>query len=401
LELSELNYKMYSWWYRSSFGVDDSGVHSYAVNVARENKQIPNLLADVQSAANWPQQRIHDVFYVLFGRPDGCILVSEDGQRVYLVQGIAQSLHEPIQARSRLPIMIRTTLLPFEGYLVYDGLMTVQPAEITPTRVRKLWKAYWSAVENGTLIAGSGPNCHTGPLKSNGKKNKKKKNKKNKKKASAAGAKGDDDEDDGDDDEDDDDVQPAKPPVDPRVLPKKDYSKLVARLAAAPHFAKLDPNGLWVFRRFDYTLASNPDFAYGILSGGGMPMHMGQYSSLVPTCDDIMKALEDVIFRRRGNNKVPSTVSIDAIEVIEPMRELLKLAGIDVLYYAPPSKEEEAMLHPQRPMGTRVCALCHMTSEDAGVPALLKCGRCKSAFYCSQAHQKEHWKYHKLECGQK
>lgn len=361
------------------------------------------MLSDAQASANWPQERIHDVFYVLCGRPDGTILISEDGQRVYLVQGIAQPLHEPIMMRTRLPIMIRTTLLPFQGYLAYDGLMTVEPSEISPSRVRKLWKSYWNAVENGTLIAGSGPNCHTGPGKS--KSGKKKKSKKTNKK-NGGGAAGDDDKDDGDDDvENGASAEPAKPAVDPRLLPKKDHSKLLARLAAAPHFGKFEPAGMWVFRRHDYTLASNPDFFFAVLSGAGMPLHMGSYSSLVPTCDDIMKALDQIVFGGHGGGsgirKAPGAVSIDAIEIIEPMRALLKPAQIEVLYYAPPSKEEEAMLHPQRPMGTRTCALCSLTAEEAGVPALLKCGRCKSAFYCSQSHQKQHWKYHKMECGQK
>lgn len=29
---------------------------------------------------------------------------------------------------------------------------------------------------------------------------------------------------------------------------------------------------------------------------------------------------------------------------------------------------------------------------------LLKCGRCRSSFYCSKEHQKQHWKEHKLIC---
>lgn len=29
---------------------------------------------------------------------------------------------------------------------------------------------------------------------------------------------------------------------------------------------------------------------------------------------------------------------------------------------------------------------------------LLKCGRCRSSFYCSKEHQKQHWKKHKLIC---
>ncbi|KAM6922721.1 egl nine homolog 1 isoform 1-T1 [Lycodopsis pacificus] len=38
------------------------------------------------------------------------------------------------------------------------------------------------------------------------------------------------------------------------------------------------------------------------------------------------------------------------------------------------------------------CELCGKMEN------LLKCGRCRSSFYCSKAHQKQHWKKHKLIC---
>ncbi|XP_074502724.1 egl nine homolog 1 [Sebastes fasciatus] len=38
------------------------------------------------------------------------------------------------------------------------------------------------------------------------------------------------------------------------------------------------------------------------------------------------------------------------------------------------------------------CELCGKMEN------LLKCGRCRSSFYCSKEHQKQHWKKHKLNC---
>ncbi|XP_018606495.2 egl nine homolog 1-like isoform X2 [Scleropages formosus] len=38
------------------------------------------------------------------------------------------------------------------------------------------------------------------------------------------------------------------------------------------------------------------------------------------------------------------------------------------------------------------CELCGKMEN------LLKCGRCRSSFYCSKEHQKQHWKKHKLVC---
>lgn len=65
-----------------------------------------------------------------------------------------------------------------------------------------------------------------------------------------------------------------------------------------------------------------------------------------------------------------------------------------------------------------LCALCgYVTSETPILQSLaalsfvtfsvcyrcrgsLLCGQCKGAHYCSKAHQKEHWKCHKLLCSQ-
>ncbi|KAK5717937.1 hypothetical protein LTR15_008780 [Elasticomyces elasticus] len=43
------------------------------------------------------------------------------------------------------------------------------------------------------------------------------------------------------------------------------------------------------------------------------------------------------------------------------------------------------------------CAVCHSKAAKDG-SKLLTCGRCKVRKYCSKAHQKGHWKIHKLVC---
>jgi len=42
-------------------------------------------------------------------------------------------------------------------------------------------------------------------------------------------------------------------------------------------------------------------------------------------------------------------------------------------------------------MNEKQCAVC-------GVDGLHQCSVCKSIRYCSKAHQKLHWKVHKLNC---
>lgn len=41
---------------------------------------------------------------------------------------------------------------------------------------------------------------------------------------------------------------------------------------------------------------------------------------------------------------------------------------------------------------SRICAVC-------GVISSLCCSKCKYIFYCSPAHQKDHWQIHRNDCG--
>lgn len=45
-----------------------------------------------------------------------------------------------------------------------------------------------------------------------------------------------------------------------------------------------------------------------------------------------------------------------------------------------------------------LCRVCSRSAEDAGVPALLRCGRCKIVRYCSQQCQQRAWRDHKAFC---
>lgn len=40
----------------------------------------------------------------------------------------------------------------------------------------------------------------------------------------------------------------------------------------------------------------------------------------------------------------------------------------------------------------RLCGLCGMTASH-------RCSRCKAMYYCSEAHQRSHWKSHKPNCN--
>lgn len=66
-----------------------------------------------------------------------------------------------------------------------------------------------------------------------------------------------------------------------------------------------------------------------------------QGSNLVPTVDDILRAirsaLKNPIWGGRGK---PKYVAVDAKEIVDRLKEILKPAGIEAGYYPPPSNEE-------------------------------------------------------------
>lgn len=39
------------------------------------------------------------------------------------------------------------------------------------------------------------------------------------------------------------------------------------------------------------------------------------------------------------------------------------------------------------------------SEPSCGSEASLRCSKCKSVYYCSESHQRQHWKVHKLCCG--
>lgn len=52
--------------------------------------------------------------------------------------------------------------------------------------------------------------------------------------------------------------------------------------------------------------------------------------------------------------------------------------------------EEETVFH------ANICFVCNLTARET---RLKHCGSCKMISYCSEAHQKKHWKKHKKLCG--
>jgi hypothetical protein len=82
-----------------------------------------------------------DDFYIVRHLKDNTILLTGNEEKLYGVVGISGGLDEffPDQA---LPIVIRTTLLPFKQQIVYDGFFTIHPIHFGGNITRRLKQVY-------------------------------------------------------------------------------------------------------------------------------------------------------------------------------------------------------------------------------------------------------------------
>ncbi|XP_034537824.1 egl nine homolog 1 [Notolabrus celidotus] len=81
----------------------------------------------------------------------------------------------------------------------------------------------------------------------------------------------------------------------------------------------------------------------------------------------------------------------------EPDRDWQKEADTDRQRVLDTDRQRDLDRDRQRDLDRdrQYCELC------GNMENLLKCGRCRSSFYCSKEHQKQHWKKHKLICKEK
>lgn len=161
--------------------------------------------------------------------------------------------------------------------------------------------------------------------------------------------------------------------------------------------------GLWILRRFDYSEKDNPNHLVSVMSESGPIVMAYQYSSLIPTLDDIISlvsvatksSLLGTVF---PGPRLPYHISVDAIEVFEDCKILFASIGVTITYYPPPSAEET--YYCQGPKYEDFCLHCRKSEKEAkrDGQTLLRCGRCRNALYCCKEHQKADWKKHKHFC---
>ncbi len=106
--------------------------------------------ADLAVVANWRYRRAGS-FYIVRALKKYTIFLSEDAPpRAYGVLGLSTPIEE--LARGPLPVLAQTVLLPFEGQIIYDGLLQWYAVVFGPGIRARLNAEYRNAQEREGII---------------------------------------------------------------------------------------------------------------------------------------------------------------------------------------------------------------------------------------------------------
>lgn len=128
-------------------------------------KQMYSAWCEESDVARWGDaaSRRTGLFFLVEDTEDGAVLVDEKDGAVYEVFGIKETVCEPIvRGGGYLPQAVTTTLLPWRGRIVYDGVMKGNVGgHITPAVAAMLEERVRRARECGAVVKNI---SHYGPL---------------------------------------------------------------------------------------------------------------------------------------------------------------------------------------------------------------------------------------------
>ena len=239
-------------------------------------------------------------------------MIGAEDNKVYLALGMSDSIGDLVtRTPGQRPALMSTTLLPWAGRLVYDGIVKVpstgRPPATDKRLIKRLEATYRAAVLSGEITVSV-----------------------SKAEMAAADPGGPEEEDEGLEEDD------------------EELTAELLRVQALMAAADVDPDNSIVYRRFGYTPAENPNHMCGALvctnAGGtifppGIPP-MFQMRAFNPTVEELLDHLEG--FPRAGL-KIPANVATDHHPILRRLKQVLAGSGIDVCYYPPPSEQEQEL----------------------------------------------------------
>jgi hypothetical protein len=278
---------MMSYWESGPSGVPGTGVYDVARQMVLHGEHLDanfRRRADRDCLA-WPATRVKETFIVHRLLASGTVLVTADvlsgtTPRVYVALGLGDAIHDLVYGpgQGAEATTCKTCLLPWQGRLVYDGIVEAQrlPREAATKAKRLAEKAYRTAVANGTLITQIDEEALG---------------------AAASRAAADRDPDEGCEDEEDDvDLSPEEVAIQ-------------AAVTAAGAVADLTI----VFRRLGYTPETNPNKLIGYMvlkdnepGNGNMMPGIVPMAGFAPTALEVLQMLKECAV----NGRLPYCVQV-------------------------------------------------------------------------------------------
>lgn len=101
--------------------------------------------------SGWRKDFIPGPFIVTQYLDEGAVFISSQDGRVYLVSGITSPIEESLD-KEQLPCQVKTSLIPFQGRVIYDSVLEAEPGVIVPQAAQTLNQVYQDAKRDGNLI---------------------------------------------------------------------------------------------------------------------------------------------------------------------------------------------------------------------------------------------------------
>ena len=283
----------------------------------------------VRSLRSWGKERIFGDFWVVRDTDKGTLMVdANDFSKVYLAKGITEKIYSILSRVASIrnaPVLSKVTMVPLFKILAATGqFKPAMPQPKDANEHKKAIAAVDRAVASGTVItmgasAAAGKwdeepaiNCWPKQCKDGSKKGTK---------AAASSSS--------------------------YVLSKKDKKNVEAIKVAAAR--GIGANGTtWVIRRMGYTEQDNPEHFVGILELPGQHF-IGTFAypgTPSYTATHVLTELRKIL---NQGARLPSMLLIDDYEAFGAVKKALVpevVPSIKIVYYPPPSAEEEAQYRP-------------------------------------------------------
>mmetsp|Transcript_16947 Transcript_16947/g.47309 ORF Transcript_16947/g.47309 Transcript_16947/m.47309 type:complete len:446 (-) Transcript_16947:307-1644(-) len=270
----------------------------------RKENLVPHCVQVMQTALSrdasfWGHQeyRVTGSFFAVRQIEEGMLLLREGDEKptVYVALGIAENMLEVIKRAQRdLPVNLETTLLPFLGRLIYDGLQTSNMCSSTPA-LAELEALVEEAQANGNVV-----DCLS--------------------------------------------LTDCPPP-----MPATESSRPLQLSQAAENAlqqiadARTDVSQapMWVCRRFGYTESENPNHMAMFMAGPMLvPCDPIISNKLEYTGEELLLGLAKAVAAMGCS---PQMLAVDCLTALEEVKDDLMEAGVHADYYPPPSEEERRM----------------------------------------------------------